>query len=190
VKIASLFIAAIIFTSLLSRALRATELRVTDIHLDPVAGRLVDEVATGGEIHVIANEPDERDETEYREKEAEERGNHHLEPSQPVLFLEVTVTDPSEFEAPLSIAGEERFGYRILRVEGSSIPNTIAAVLLYLRDSTGALPHIYFDWTEGNPVVYLLKYLLFGEGEIAPLTREVLRQAEPDRERRPRVHVG
>jgi hypothetical protein len=190
VKIASLFIAAIIGTSLLSRVLRATELRVTEIQVDPLAQRLIDEVAVAGEIHVISNEPDERDETEYREKEAEERASHHLTPSAPVLFLEVTVTDPSEFEAPLRVTGEQRYGYRVLRVDGSSIPNTIAAVLLHLRDSTGARPHVYFDWTEGNPVVYLLRYLLFGEGEIAPLTREVLRQAEPDRERRPRVHVG
>ncbi len=180
VRIASLFIAAIITTSLLSRILRATELRVTGIEFDPVAGN----------IHIIANEPDERDETEYREKEAEERAKHHLSPAEPVLFLEVTVYDPSEFEAPLKVQGEERFGYRILRVDGSTIPNTIAAILLHLRDTTGARPHIYFDWTEGNPVVYLLRYLLFGEGEIAPLTREVLRQAEPHPERRPRVHVG
>jgi hypothetical protein len=190
VKIASLFIAAIIMTSLLSRAVRATELRATEIHIDPVAQRLIDSVVTRGEIHIIANEPDARDEAEYREKEAEERINHHLGRSEPVLFLEVTVSDPSEFEAPLQVTGEERFGYRILRVEGSTVPNTIAAVLLYIRDVTGAVPHIYFDWTEGNPIIYLLRYLVFGEGEIAPVTREVLRQAEPNRDRRPRVHVG
>jgi hypothetical protein len=190
VKIASLFIAAIIGTSLLSRILRATELRATAIHVDPLAQRLIDRVTAAGEVHVIANEPDARDETEYREKEAEERTKHRLTPSEPVLFLEVTVTDPSEFEAPLQVGGQERHGYRILRVEGSSIPNAIAAVLLHLRDSTGARPHAYFDWTEGSPVLYLLRYLLLGDGEIAPLTREVLRQAEPDPQRRPHVHVG
>jgi hypothetical protein len=190
VKIASLFIAAIITTSLLSRAFRATELRVVEVRLDPLAQRFIDEAAAQGEIRIIANEPDERDETEYREKEAEERADNNLPAGERVLFLEVTVRDPSEFESALEVTGEERYGYRILRVEGASIANAIAAFLLHVRDSTGKVPHIYFDWTEGSPVVYLLRYLFLGEGEIAPVTREVLRQAEPDRQRRAHVHVG
>jgi hypothetical protein len=49
---------------------------------------------------------------------------------------------------------------------------------------------VYFGWTEGNPITYLLKFLAFGEGDTAPVTREVLRQFETDPLRRPRVHVG
>jgi hypothetical protein len=189
VKIASVFIAAIVVTSLLSRIQRATELRASRVELDATAHKFVIQAARGN-IRVIANEPDERDETEYREKEADERAANHIPEGDPVLFLEVTLGDPSEFETTLQVTGEERYGYRILTVQSSAIANSIAAVLLHIRDRTGRLPHIYFSWTEGNPVVYLLRYLFFGDGEIAPLTREVLRQAEPNRTRRPRVHVG
>lgn len=107
-----------------------------------------------------------------------------------MLFLEVTVVDPSEFESLLQVRGEERFGYKVLRVESATVGNTIAAVLLDLRDRTGQLPHVYFGWTEGNPLVHLVRYLIFGDGDVPPITREVLRKAERDRERRPLVHVG
>jgi hypothetical protein len=190
IKIAALFIIAIVTVSLVSRATRSTELRFTGIEFDDAAQRIIDEEAAAGEILIIANEPDARDRAEYSEKEAEERDDHHLGADEPVIFLEVTVPDASEFATELRVTGEERYGYKILRVESSSIPNAIAAVLLHLRDMTGKKPHVYFNWNEGNPVAHMLRYLFFGAGDIAPMTREVLRQAEPDPRRRPKVHVG
>jgi hypothetical protein len=43
---------------------------------------------------------------------------------------------------------------------------------------------------KGNLLVFLAKFILFGEGDIAPLTHEILRQAELNRERRPAMHGG
>ena len=80
--------------------------------------------------------------------------------------------------------------YRVMSVVASSVPNALAALALRIRDDTGVIPHIYFEWTEGNPLQQLLRFLLFGLGEVAPVTREVLRRAERDPTRRPHVHVG
>jgi hypothetical protein len=190
VRIASFFVVAIVVTSLVSRVSRSTELRVTEVRMDETAWRFIEEAAARGEIRIIANEPDERDEREYTEKERQQREANHIPPDDPVLFLEVTVLDPSEFASVLHVTGEERHGYRILRVESPAVANAIAAVLLHIRDRTGKLPHVYFNWTEGSPIANLLRYLVFGAGEIAPLTREILREAEPDLARRPVVHVG
>jgi hypothetical protein len=107
-----------------------------------------------------------------------------------VLFYEVAIADASEFAPVLRVQGEEIGGYRVLHARAASVPNAIAAFLLYARDRTGVVPHVYFGWTEGNPLKYLARFVLFGEGDIAPLTHEILRKAEPDRERRPAIHVG
>ncbi|WP_405754741.1 amino acid transporter [Streptomyces sp. NBC_01411] len=189
-KIASLFIVGILLTSFASRVHRAFELRAADVTFDDTAARLVDAAARLGPLRVIANEPHERDAAEYRAKEGSQREETHIPEGSPVLFLEVTVQDSSDFTVSMPVTGGERYGVRILRVVGPGVPNTIAAVLLQLRDRTGRVPHAYFNWTEGSPVGHLLRFLVFGHGEVAPVTREVLRRAEPDPARRPRVHVG
>ncbi len=78
----------------------------------------------------------------------------------------------------------------ILVLFSTSVANANAAFLLWVRDATGQRPHAYFGWVEGNPLKYLAKYILFGEGDIAPVTHEVLRKAEREPERRPAIHIG
>jgi hypothetical protein len=189
-KIALSFIAAIIVTSLISRVWRTTELRVQEVDIDDAAQRFIAAAAADGELHIIANHPDERNTREYLHKEREQRVGNNIPHGAPVLFLEVSIRDASDFAPVLHVRGEAIGGYRVLRVEGASVPNSIAAVLLWLRDATGARPHAYFGWTEGNPLKYLARFILFGEGDIAPLTHEVLRKAEPDPTLRPAIHVG
>ncbi|WP_405523736.1 amino acid transporter [Streptomyces canus] len=189
VKIGACFIAGIILVSLLSRLARAFELRVTDVTLDDMAERFIRDMASR-KIRFIANEPDQRDKAEYRDKIEQIREDNDI-PGEDFVFVEVTVMDPSEFEASLTVRGEVlHHRYRVLTLESSSIPNALAALLLHVRDTTRCTPHIYFEWTEGNPFANFLRFFLFGQGEVAPVTREVLREAEPDRARRPRVHTG
>ena len=188
--ISSFFIAAMIFTTLVSRVYRSLELRQERIDLDEMAQRLIEEASHRGEIHLVANRRQAGDEREYRLKEQEQREDNHIPEDVPVLFLEIDVEDPSEFEDVLEVRGIKVGDHNVLRAVSSVVPNAIAALLLHLRDTTGRTPHCYFGWTEGNPIVYVVRFLLFGEGDTAPVTHEVLREAEPDAKRRPAVHVG
>jgi hypothetical protein len=190
IKIAGFFIALIMLVSLLSRIARTTELRVDRFEIDETAQRFLDEAAIKGTIRIITNHPDESSPEEYRREMAEHREDHNLPPKDPILFLEVEVCDASEFADVIKIEGMEVGGYRVLRAESSAVPNAIAAFLLYLRDRTGKIPHAYFHWGSKNPIAYLFDYVAFGRGDTAPVTREVLRQAEPDEENRPAIHVG
>ncbi len=190
IKIASLFIIGIVAASFTSRVLRSTELRVEKILLDETAQNFITELNKKGTLRIVTNRREIGDVREYQFKELEKRADNHIPSSDPIIFFEVDPGDASEFQGTLKIRGLDVEGYHVLRTSSAAVPNAIAAFLLYLRDQTGKIPHVYFGWSEGNPVAYMLKYVFFGEGDTAPVTHEVLRQAEPDPEKRPSVHVG
>jgi hypothetical protein len=187
-KIASLFIGMTVITSLTSRALRATELRISQVILDENAQEILDS-DDDQLIRIIAHRPDNHSIEEYEAKDRVSREAHHLLPDEQIIFLEILRRDASEFGAPLHVAGVRVGPYRILRASSAAIPNAVAALLLHISKSTGKLPHAYFGWTEGNPIGYLFRYLFFGEGDVAPITREVLRQRISDPRKRPYIHV-
>ncbi|MEV4656047.1 amino acid transporter [Micromonospora sp. NPDC049301] len=190
VKIAACFIGGMILVSALSRLVRAFELRVDRVDLDPEAIRLIEECG-GRRIRLIAHEPATGDRAEYRAKLAQTVADNDFPADSAVIFVEVTVTDPSDFETELAVRGSvEHDRYPVFRLTSSAVPSALAALLLEIRDRAGRCPHIYFEWTEGNPGGNFLRYLAFGQGEIAPVTREILRRQEPDRRHRPHVHAG
>ena len=155
-----------------------------------VALGFIREAAGRRSIRIIASRPNTGSKEEYQRKFNDARHSHHLPPGDVVLFLEVRPGDVSAFSDTLHVQGVTVGGFRILRCKSPAIPNAIAGLLLDLRDRTYSIPHAYFGWTEGNPIAYLIRYVIFGEGDTAPVTREILRQAEEDPERRPNVHVG
>ncbi|MFF0546418.1 amino acid transporter [Nocardia thailandica] len=189
VQLASLFIVTVVVVSLASRVHRSFELRAITVEFDEHAAALIDEAAATGVVRIVTHDIDGRRPEEYDEKEAEQRGESHIPASDSILFLEVVVADASEFSTELHVTAVTVGRHRILSVDASAVPNSIAAILFAVRDRTGLEPHVYFEWTEGNPMVNLLKFLFVGEGEVAPVTREIIRRAEPDPARRPHVHV-
>jgi hypothetical protein len=187
--IAMWFIVAIVTTSLISRVLRSTELRAHGVTYDELASSFI-AASDGSPLRIIANRPDTGLPEEYAQKLKEATEAHNLPPGGHAVFLEVYPGDVSDFSDALHVKGRDVAGHHVLSMRSPAVPNAIAAVLLDLRDRTGTPPHAYFGWTEGNPITYLLRFLAFGEGDTAPVAREVLRQAEADSHRRPRIHVG
>ena len=191
ITISAFFILGIVAVSLVSRVSRTTELRVHGIEFDETARRFItDTLEFDGRINLIANRPHARDAAEYLEKEAVQRQNNPVPGTADVIFLEIDITDPSGFSDILEVRGIEVDGHRVLRADSPAAPNAIAAILLALRDATGVRPHAYFEWSEGNPLAHLMRYLLLGRGDTAPVVREIIRENEPDPDRRPGIHVG
>ncbi|MEV6769886.1 amino acid transporter [Nocardia sp. NPDC051030] len=189
VHLAILFVLGILVVSFASRFRRSFELRAITVSFDEKAARLIDDMAATGEIRIVTHEIDHRLPEDYAEKEADQRRESHIPDGEPILFLEVIVKDPSEFITDLKVTEIDVDKYHILTVEAAAVPNSIAAILLAIRDRTGVIPHVYFEWSEGNPFINLLRFMFFGEGEVAPVTREIIRRAVPRRSQRPHVHV-
>jgi hypothetical protein len=188
--IASFFIGTILLTSLISRAMRSLELRILNVNLDAKAQLFVQEsLSHGGLICLLAHRPGG---TDYAEKEKETRFVHKLTKEEAsFIFLEVDLKNPSEFDDDcLEVTGHEINGFRVFKAQSPAIPNAIAALLLNLRDSTKTIPCAYFGWTEGHPISYVFKYIFLGEGETAPVTREILRELEKTPDKRPKIIVG
>lgn len=189
-QIAALFIIAILFVSFISRFRRSTELRATTVSFDVAAHTLLSAAAEASSVNLIAHEPVRFSAERYRHKLQHARTASHLPVTAKPVFIEIGIGDYSDFAQDVLVRGTLRHGYAVLEATAPSVPTALAAICLGIRDEYGIMPHLYFRWTEGSPVRNLLGFLLLGQGEIAPLTREVLREAEPDLQRRPWVHVG
>jgi hypothetical protein len=191
IRIASFFIVSMVGTSLLSRALRSTELRITGIEFDTRAQELLAE-DEDGVFRLIARRPRPEPESAENLDKADEvvRYCHHIGAEERLYFFEIDRGDVSEFQETLRITGERVGRHIVLRGTSPVVANAIAAVLIELEKRTGKLPHCYFKWHEGNPIGNLFRFLFFGEGDVAPITHEVLRRAVSDPKHRPVIHVS
>ena len=152
VKIGGFFIAAIVIFSILSRLLRAFELRVDATWTSTSKAEMFLRDCARRSIRLVANEPDARTATSTARRSSRSSTDNDLPDADDLIFVEVTVTDPSDFEGgSRSAARCCTARYRVHHYRVATVPNALAALLLQIRDVTGVRPHIYFEWTEGNP---------------------------------------
>jgi prepilin signal peptidase PulO-like enzyme (type II secretory pathway) len=191
VHIALFFISAILIASVLSRAIRSTELRVDKVIWDDQAKEFINNALEShwGEIRLLPHRCGMKD---HKQKEQRSRHVHSIQQEEgDFIFVEVELSDSSDFSNEcLQVTGHKEGPYNILRCSSPAIPNAIAAIMLDIRNTTGKPPHAYFGWAEGHPIAYTLKYIFLGEGETAMVTREIVRSLELDDRRRPVIHVG
>ena len=188
-KISCIFIFTIIFMSLVSRAMRSTELRITGIELDDQAKALISD-AHNHTVRIIAWNPRNSSSKNCDEAGLELRRLHGISADDLIFFFEVERGDTSDFADLLRVEGRWEGSSRVLHARSAVVANSIAALLIYIERSTGCIPHVYFHWTDENPVTNVMRFIFLGEGDTAPLTHEVLRRAVKDPSLRPVVHVS
>lgn len=188
-KISCIFIFTIIFMSLVSRAVRSTELRITGIELDDRAKALIAD-ACNHTVRIIAWNPRNSSSKNCDEAGLELRRLHGISPEDLIFFFEVERGDTSDFADLLHVEGRWEGSSRVLHAKSAVVANSIAALLIYIERATGCIPHVYFHWTDVNPVANVIRFIFLGEGDTAPLTQEVLRRAVKDTSLRPVVHVS
>jgi len=188
IKIAGFFIATILMTSFASRIIRSRELRFQGFNIPDSTSKLMWDSIKHLELSVLV--PHRPGRRSLASKETAIRREHRIPRDIMIIFVEVELLDPSEFiqEPWLEIRQEEeRFVMRITRA--SSIAHTLAAVALDMA-KVGRPPEIHFGWTDETPWSGILGFLLFGEGNVPWMVRELLRKVEPDPDRRPFIVVA
>jgi hypothetical protein len=186
--IALAFVLVVLVTAIVSRWHRSTELRFEGfVFADEESHRRWDEMTTLDFQILVPHDPTH---TTLSAKEAEVRQRHRIGPEVPIIFIEVEVGDPSDFfqKPRMQVVREE--GREILRISrATSVAHVLAAIGLAFRE-VGHPPEFYFKWSMQSPMAATLNFLLLGQGNIPFLVRTLLRHAEQDHNRRPRVIVA
>jgi len=188
IKIAGAFIAGVLVFSIVSRTRRSTELRFDKFDFIDETSRFLWDALRHLEFPVLV--PHRPGHHTIAQKDEKIRRVHRLGPKVPIVFVEATVGDPSEFHQNPMIEiteQDERFVLKLTRCV--SVAHAVATVALELS-KTGKPPEIHFGWSGESPLAANLGFLLFGEGNVPWLVRELILKAEPDPAKQPRVIIG
>jgi len=188
IKIAGFFIVTIILMSLASRIARSRELRFAGFKLaDPESQFMWDTIRHLELTILVPHRPGRRS---LASKEQQIRREHRIPRDLMIVFVEVELADASDFVNEPVLKIEQQEGRFIMRITGAaSISHTLAAVALEMA-KVGRPPEIHFGWTDESPVSGTLGFLLFGEGNVPWMVRDLIRRAEPEDEKRPLIIIA
>jgi hypothetical protein len=186
--IAMAFVGVVFLTAFVSRWMRSTELRFAEFAFVDEASRARWEDICQLEFQVLV--PHRPGHVTIAQKENEVRHKHRLTPDVPIIFIEADLGDPSDFfHVPLMRIDSEE-GREVIRVSRcASIAHVLAAIALEFR-KVGKPPELVFGWSNENPLAANLHFLFLGEGNIPWMVHELIRKAEPDPAKQPRVVIG
>lgn len=186
--IALALVGTILVTSMLSRLLRTNELRLGGFRFASPESEFLWKSLQHLEFPVIV--PHRPGHHGLEEKEAKIRARHRIAPEVPVVFVEAELGDPSDFtQEPLLEVTQEDGRFVLRLTHCPSIPHALAALALELSKG-GLPPEIHFGWSDESPLRANLNFVLFGEGNVPWMVRELIRRAEPEPARQPRVVIG
>jgi hypothetical protein len=182
------FIVAIFLWSVISRAVRSSELRTIGFEFVDAQSRFLWDSLVAADFPALV--PHRPGKHQRDLKELQIRQEHQLAPTVDIVFLEVALQDPSDFYQKLLIEvfrEDARFVIRITR--GVSTAHAIAAVALEMS-KVSKPPVIHFGWSECSLLEASWSFWAFGEGNIPWKVRELIISEQPDPARRPRVVIG
>ena len=182
------FVVVLLATAFLSRWLRSTEPRFEGFAFADEATKQRWQEISLLDFQVLV--PHRPGPITLLAKDEDVRQKHRLGPDVPIIFIEAFLGDPSDFaHAPLMRIDRED-GREVIRVSRcASVAHVLASIALEFR-CVGRPPELFFDWSLESPLAANVHFLLMGEGNVPWLVHELIRRAEPDPARRPRVLVG
>jgi hypothetical protein len=188
VIIALLFVATILTSSGVSRWIRSTELRFRGFAFADEATQRRWEVIRELEFQVLV--PHRPGQFALSQKNVDVRNKHRFPPDTFLVFIEVFLGDPSDFHQQPFMSIEKEGELEVIRVSRAvSVSHVIAAIgLEFCR--VGTPPEIIFGWSHETPLAANLNFLLWGQGNVPWMVQELVRRAQPNPERRPRIVVG
>jgi hypothetical protein len=187
--IALLFVLAIVVSSFVSRWIRCTELRFEGFEIaEELTRQRWNELRHSGAKILVPHRPGL---VSLGEKCSALQRDYRLDPMTPILFVEVTMGDPSNFYQKPLMKIQRDGQHEVIRLDRCvSVAHVLAALCLELNNENSPRPEILFGWSHESPIAANLNFLLLGEGNVPWMVKELVRKAIPDPAKQPRIRIG